>query len=224
MLHWRALEATTRMPCCSPQHIGSSAAGVHLATPPNLQVPGLHPLSLLMLDASGEHFVACSVCGHVPCLEHAHVRLMSRPLAVSSWGALLHEGCKRGMACSFCTRRQRAAACRWRLWFAAAVVAAMHERCLPVAATNAAAPLVGLSWLDTACPAQCFPPAQTRGVGRTSCRLLCLAQILSPAACFACRTRSHSGWQTWSRRGAQLRQAAAAPSRPPEGDGCSWSR
>lgn len=63
-----------------PLNLQTLAFGLAVA---ERQVTGLHPLSLLMLDADGQRFVACSVCGHVPCLEHAHVRLVSRQLADS---------------------------------------------------------------------------------------------------------------------------------------------
>ncbi|KAI7843540.1 hypothetical protein COHA_002782 [Chlorella ohadii] len=63
-----------------PLNLQTLAFGLAVA---ERQVPGLHPLSLLMLDAPGQRFVACTVCGHVPCLEHAHVRLVSRQLADS---------------------------------------------------------------------------------------------------------------------------------------------
>lgn len=77
------------LPACSPSHDMFNPQTRKLPLP---QVTGLHPLSLLMLDADGQRFVACSVCGHVPCLEHAHMRLVSRQLAVSS--ALLEPvGC-----------------------------------------------------------------------------------------------------------------------------------
>jgi hypothetical protein len=68
-----------------PLNLQTLALGLAVA---ERQVPVLHPLSLLMLDAAGERFVACSVCGHVPCLEHAHMRLVSRQLAVSFCGYL----------------------------------------------------------------------------------------------------------------------------------------
>ncbi|KAL4458541.1 hypothetical protein ABPG75_013406 [Micractinium tetrahymenae] len=47
------------------------------------QVPDLHPLSLAMLDRDGGSFMVCSVCGMRPCLEAAHLRLVSRKLADS---------------------------------------------------------------------------------------------------------------------------------------------
>ena len=36
-----------------------------------------------MLDAAGAAFVCCSVCGMLPCLQPAHIRLMTRRLADS---------------------------------------------------------------------------------------------------------------------------------------------
>lgn len=47
------------------------------------QVEGLHPLSLTLLDAGSERFVVRSVCGSAPCMEVAHLRLMTQQLAVS---------------------------------------------------------------------------------------------------------------------------------------------
>lgn len=47
------------------------------------QLAGLHPLSLTLLDDAGAALVCCSVCGLLPCLEPAHMRLMTRRVADS---------------------------------------------------------------------------------------------------------------------------------------------